>query len=93
MKPDRLLCYMFLFSFLDLTVHNVISIPIILNLLTYKNIALIEHGQGISKIKCSTVVFIFDFTSFHNRSPLLILCNRSLRKQPAFRDASSGFPA
>ena len=48
-----------------------ISISIILNLLTYKNIALIEHGQGTSKIKWSTVVFIFDFTSFHNRCPLL----------------------
>ena len=65
-----------------------ISIPIILNLLTKKTTALIAHGQGTS-----TVVFISDFTSFHNRCPLLTLCNRSLKKQPTFRDASSGFPA
>ena len=37
MKPDRLLCYMFLLAILDLTD----SIPIILNLLTNRNIALI----------------------------------------------------
>ena len=37
MKPDRLLCYMFLSAILDLTD----SIPIILNLLTNRNIALI----------------------------------------------------
>ena len=39
MKPIRLFSCMFLFAFLDLTAHNVQSIPIILNLLT--NIALI----------------------------------------------------
>ena len=39
-KPVRLLCCMFLLAFLDLTVHN-LSIPIILNLLTNRNIALI----------------------------------------------------
>ena len=84
---------MFLFAFWTWPYTTFISIPTILNLLTYKTIALIEHGQEASNIKWSTVVFIFDFTSFHNRCPLLILCNRSLRKQPAFRDASSGFPA
>ena len=45
MKPVRLFCYMFLLAFVDLTVHNVQSvfnsIPIILNLLTNRNIALI----------------------------------------------------
>ena len=71
MKPDRLLCYMFLSAILDLTD----SIPIILNLLTNRNIALIYsvticeqqkkkqrivHGQGASNINCSTIVFIFD---------------------------------
>ena len=39
-KPVRLLCCMFLLAFLDLSVHN-LSIPIILNLLTNRNIALI----------------------------------------------------
>ena len=67
MKPDRLLCYMFLLAILDLTA----SIPIILNLLTNRNIALIYlvticeqkkkqrivHGQGASNINCSTIVF------------------------------------
>ena len=70
MKPDRLLCYMFLLAILDLTA----SILIILNLLTNRNIALIYsvticeqkkkqsivHGQGASNINCSTIVFIFD---------------------------------
>ena len=70
MKPDRLLCYMFLSAILDLTD----SIPIILNLLTNRNIALIYsvticeekknqrivHGQGASNTNCSTIVFIFD---------------------------------
>ena len=68
MKPDRLLCYMFLLAILDLTD----SIPIILNLLTNRNTALIYsvtfceqkkqivHGQGASNINCSTIVFIFD---------------------------------
>ena len=37
MKPDRLLCYMFLSDILDFPD----SIPIILNLLTNRNIALI----------------------------------------------------
>ena len=41
MKPFRLLCYMFLLAFLDLTGTTVNSIPIILNLLTNRNIALI----------------------------------------------------
>ena len=69
MKPDRLLCYMFLLAILDLTA----SILIILNLLTNRNIALIYsvtfceqkkqrivHGQGASNINCSAIVFIFD---------------------------------
>ena len=70
MKPDRLLCYMFLSAILDLPD----SILIILNLLTDRNIALIYsvtfweqkkkqrivHGQGASNINCSTIVFIFD---------------------------------
>ena len=69
MKPDRLLCYMFLSAILDLTD----SIPIILNLLTNRNIALIisvtiakqqkkgiVHGEGTSNITCSTIAFIFD---------------------------------
>ena len=70
MKPDRLLCYMFLSAILDLTD----SIPIILNLLTNRNIALIYsvtfceqkkkqrivRGQGTSNINCSTIVFNFD---------------------------------
>ena len=45
MKPGRLFCYMLLFAFGDLTVHNIPSvfnsIPIILNLLANRNIALI----------------------------------------------------
>ena len=46
MKPVRLFCYMFLLAqVVDLTVHNVQSvfnsIPIILNLLANRNIALI----------------------------------------------------
>ena len=45
MKPVRLFCYMFFLAFVDLTVHSVQSvfnrIPIILNLLTNRNIALI----------------------------------------------------
>ena len=62
MKPDRLLCYMFLSAILDLTD----SIPIILNLLANRNIALIYsvticeeknnqrivHGQGASNTNC-----------------------------------------
>ena len=48
MKPDRLLCYVFLLAFLDLTVHN--SIAIILNLLTNKNIALI-YSVTICELK------------------------------------------
>ena len=42
MKPVRLLCYMF-FSFFgpDSEFHDQVSIPIILNLLTNRNIALI----------------------------------------------------
>ena len=70
MKPDRLLCYMFLLAILDFTD----SILIILNLLTNRNIALIYsvticeekkyqrivHGRGASNINCSTIVFIFD---------------------------------
>ena len=70
MKPDRLLCYMFLLAILDLTA----SIPIILNLLTNRNIALIYlvticeqkkkqrivHGQEASNINCSTIVFNYD---------------------------------
>ena len=68
MKPDRLLCYMFLLAILDLPD----SILIILNLLTNRNIALIYsvtfceqkkqivYGQGASNINCSTIVFIFD---------------------------------
>ena len=41
MKPVKLLCYMFSLAFLDPTVRNVQmnSIPIILNLLTNRNIA------------------------------------------------------
>ena len=65
MKPDRLLCYMFLLAILDLTD----SIPIILNLLTNRNIALIysvticeqqKKNKGASNINCSTIVFNFD---------------------------------
>ena len=69
MKPNRLRCYIFLSAILDLTD----SIPIILNLLTNRNIALIYsvtiaeqkkngivHGEGTSNINCSTIVFIFD---------------------------------
>ena len=42
MKPVRLLrYYMYLFAFLDLIVHNVQKIPIILHLLTNRNIAFI----------------------------------------------------
>ena len=43
MKPVRLLCYyMFLLAFLDLTVHTTFKrIPIILHLLTNRNIAFI----------------------------------------------------
>ena len=41
MKPVRLLCYMFVLAFLDLTPHN--SIPIILSLLTIRNVALIYY--------------------------------------------------
>ena len=72
MKPFRLLCYMFLLAFLDLTMH---SIPIILKFLTHRSIICINyfiqsqfvnrkqrilHGQGASNINCSTVVFNFD---------------------------------
>ena len=45
MKPVRLFCYMFLLAFVDLTVHNVQSVfnsvPIILNSLANRNIAMI----------------------------------------------------
>ena len=70
-KPIRLFCYMFLLTFVDLcTTFN--SIPIILNLLTNRNIVLIYsvticeqkqsivQGQGASNINYSTVVFNFD---------------------------------
>ena len=50
MKPFRLLCYMFLLAFLDLTGTTVNSIPIILNLLANRNIALI-HSVTICEQK------------------------------------------
>ena len=82
MKPDRLFYYMFFCPlFWTWPYTTFISIPIILNLLTNKNIALIEHGHQASKIKWSTIVFMFDLTSFHNRCPLLSLSNLSLWKQ------------
>ena len=84
MKPDRLLCYVFLLAFLDLTVYN--SIAIILNLLTNKNIALI-YSVTICELKTtdcarlgsfrhkplfSTVMF----AGFPNKSPLLTMARR-----------------
>ena len=65
-----------LYVFVDLKVHNVQRIPIILIVLTNKNVALIYsvkfanrkqrivHFQGASNINCSTVVFITDVCRF-----------------------------
>ena len=70
MKSVRLLCYMFLFAFLDLTVHNV------LNLLTNRNIALIysvticEQKTGLYTVKESN-------KNYSNHSPLLTMLKLS----------------
>ena len=72
MKPDRLLCYMFFFSFFGpqpCTTFN--SIAIIWNFLTNRNIALIYSVTmrenkgwftvgGLPEINSQTVVFIFE---------------------------------
>ena len=71
MKPVRLLCYMFFSLFgPDSDFYDQLSIPIILNLLTNRNIALIYSvticeqkdcaRQGASNINYSTVVFNCD---------------------------------
>ena len=78
MKPDRLLCYMFLLAILDLTD----SIPIILNLLTNGNIALIysvttgkQKKTGLCTVRglpIETAAPLFSssmFAGFHNQCP------------------------
>ena len=80
-SADVFVIYVFVSVFECKTSH---STPIILNLLTNRNISLIFshnlwtkprilHGQGASNINCSIVGLSSMFGGFHNQSPLLTM--------------------
>ena len=80
-SADVFVIYVFVSVFECKTSH---STPIILNLLTNRNISLIFshnlwtkprilHGQGASNINCSIVGLSSMFAGFHNQSPLLTM--------------------